>query len=193
MWDQHTTVTGTWAVNRIIPTYVGSTRFGYDDEEHGSNHSHVCGINSHNRKGSHKCGESFPRMWDQRIITSERRPDRRIIPTYVGSTKVSSIVGLSMSNHSHVCGINVSALKTIRSKNESFPRMWDQPVAIDNTGTTLRIIPTYVGSTQTRRGCSLQSPNHSHVCGINGTAGSLPECCRESFPRMWDQPMTGAS
>ena len=51
----------------------------------------------------------------------------------------------------------------------------------------MRIIPTYVGSTD---GCidpAKTEANHSHVCGINQASYHLPQALAESFPRMWDQ------
>ncbi len=45
--------------------------------------------------------------------------------------------------------------------------MWDQPLLPKVTVHTVRIIPTYVGSTHLRRLMLLRITNHSHVCGIN--------------------------
>ena len=73
--------------------------------------------------------ESFPRMWDQRC--GERREFRhfRIIPTYVGSTRVRQALLSDDANHSHVCGINMQVTYDVDGKTESFPRMWDQRFA----------------------------------------------------------------
>ncbi len=107
MWDQRDWVFDHHSQTRIIPTYVGSTINLALLHNVISNHSHVCGIN-----GLHiisiivEC-ESFPRMWDQ------PRPWRlafalfRIIPTYVGSTAPEILIINFLTNHSHVCGINL--------------------------------------------------------------------------------------
>ena len=65
MWDQRSRCRQRPRPHRIIPTYVGSTHGHRCDKRLASNHSHVCGINSHSRQYSHSSSESFPRMWDQ--------------------------------------------------------------------------------------------------------------------------------
>ena len=88
MWDQQRMMHDAVVVARIIPTYVGSTRFCINSADMRSNHSHVCGINAFPPSSFTRIHESFPRMWDQ---PPEFRPlpsSERIIPTYVGSTRV---------------------------------------------------------------------------------------------------------
>ena len=94
--------------------------------------------------------ESFPRMWDQPTMVLALTLAGRIIPTYVGSTPACLLLVSFPPNHSHVCGINGwdAALATLVI--ESFPRMWDQRVSDVAGMLELRIIPTYVGSTQQR-------------------------------------------
>ena len=133
-----------------------------------ANHSHVCGINS--ARGIHSgipC-ESFPRMWDQLSLFLIHAP----IP----------------SNHSHVCGINCISFSAHLFVFESFPRMWDQHTECPRNREKIRIIPTYVGSTQRRYHERRKIPNHSHVCGINAHLMNTHLQIPESFPRMWDQP-----
>ena len=131
--------------------------------------------------------ESFPRMWDQRVILSDTEQTGRIIPTYVGSTVHNRGTRPSTPNHSHVCGINSSIGIIHDCISESFPRMWDQPKQIRCACLYIRIIPTYVGSTPPRSSTPSSSPNHSHVCGINASMGLFSVLSNESFPRMWDQ------
>ena len=108
MWDQLDEKPFMQCVDRIIPTYVGSTESAETDFKRVSNHSHVCGINRNSERSTHRNSESFPRMWDQRrrlywTATSStesfprmwdqprfpvfREGAPRIIPTYVGSTR----------------------------------------------------------------------------------------------------------
>ena len=111
--------------------------------------------------------ESFPRLWDQPALSLSHLLKRRIIPTYVGSTKRHRFSVFCCSNHSHVCGINM-IIDSVQGKIvESFPRMWDQLVAESNCLYCFRIIPTYVESTTAFRTLCCTLPNHSHVCGIN--------------------------
>ena len=86
-------------------------------------------------------------MWDQRAFEGGDTFKERIIPTYVGSTACMPDGKQGLANHSHVCGINPCFLYNLRSRNESFPRMWDQLSMWIASTMTRRIIPTYVGST----------------------------------------------
>ena len=112
-----------------------------------SNHSHVCGINSPRQIIPTGATESFPRMWDQPPEAMKMQMFRRIIPTYVGSTRRSGSLPLLQPNHSHVCGINACSASQNSTKSESFPRMWDQQDFSVLLFIEDRIIPTYVGST----------------------------------------------
>ena len=152
-----------------------------------TNHSHVCGINVLEKLKEQYPGESFPRMWDQRLGTSKRRLPRRIIPTYVGSTLPRFRRQLLQTNHSHVCGINATEPAAIANHFESFPRMWDQLGLCGARAKISRIIPTYVGSTTVPVCVKGMSSNHSHVCGINSATKRSSSSSIESFPRMWDQ------
>ena len=167
MWDQRSQRGRAWFPSRIIPTYVGSTSGRISWRARSANHSHVCGINSEEEINQAIKDESFPRMWDQRV---HRRPDdaaRRIIPTYVGSTRLVVCLDALSPNHSHVCGINRAGRVLIINVGESFPRMWDQHVEKFRHLRHVRIIPTYVGSTRKALLLIIIQSNHSHVCGIN--------------------------
>ncbi len=187
MWDQLTRDPAIKVTNRIIPTYVGSTVTPYWQGSGKSNHSHVCGINRTRPLELVRCIESFPRMWDQPDATAGTSQMYRIIPTYVGSTRLRSTLHRFAANHSHVCGINASLSMTMFLIFESFPRMWDQLGITPQAGWPWRIIPTYVGSTLRRSSTAASSSNHSHVCGINAIRFSIHCALFESFPRMWDQ------
>ena len=173
---------------RIVPTYVGSTQSITWASRRTTNHSHVCGINIAAGSPTSLWGESFPRMWDQRLKYVLFTSPPRIIPTYVGSTPSESCRLPWVPNHSHVCGINRGTKWQVLISNESFPRMWDQPVCVISLSATFRIIPTYVGSTRISAYSPTTSSNHSHVCGINWLSSFAVSLIHESFPRMWDQP-----
>ena len=167
MWDQLGLNILGQPYHRIIPTYVGSTLWDPRTQRQASNHSHVCGINAPVWLSVNAAGESFPRMWDQRKLDYKPEARGRIIPTYVGSTSLTSPVITLPSNHSHVCGINASPTSSPTAICESFPRMWDQRCPRRCDRRPERIIPTYVGSTHSSVRSMLRRPNHSHVCGIN--------------------------
>ena len=134
-----------------------------------------------------ECRESFPRMWDQQNQQGFMHLQFRIIPTYVGSTRVYQTPARGPANHSHVCGINSSVVILVIALIESFPRMWDQRACPPVVLILYRIIPTYVGSTPVLYSDFARYPNHSHVCGINTSRRPTRDSKHESFPRMWDQ------
>ena len=127
-------------------------------------------------------------MWDQHKPSFSNIILPRIIPTYVGSTYSSVLIGFRASNHSHVCGINSRKRSRGIRQSESFPRMWDQQHKSRLHHLSVRIIPTYVGSTPRVPKKIASKPNHSHVCGINHLQVWKLSLLLESFPRMWDQP-----
>ena len=106
MWDQRLTNCESLLFSRIIPTYVGSTVQNSTVFPFCSNHSHVCGINGAFFALDGLNCESFPRMWDQLHRRMHRSFFMRIIPTYVGSTRIQQTADRDIPNHSHVCGIN---------------------------------------------------------------------------------------
>ena len=167
MWDQLECVKTSLPECRIIPTYVGSTVSFSIIARSSSNHSHVCGINQLTGNIYGVPDESFPRMWDQRRDADALSLWFRIIPTYVGSTRLRPSLPVPMPNHSHVCGINQNFNTTHGKINESFPRMWDQLDFLTSFRSQFRIIPTYVGSTTKTGKYKAGWANHSHVCGIN--------------------------
>ena len=167
MWDQRSVHIRPYRIKRIIPTYVGSTFSHWFGTTCIANHSHVCGINDEPLMDIYSNIESFPRMWDQLHRIGFHFFRNRIIPTYVGSTLHRYRPTVLVSNHSHVCGINVERTYLPCSSFESFPRMWDQLDTLPAGMIFMRIIPTYVGSTHRLHHHQQQPPNHSHVCGIN--------------------------
>ena len=127
-------------------------------------------------------------MWDQHPFFIAISPGIRIIPTYVGSTHPVDRLATQNTNHSHVCGINSPYRTSLKIRDESFPRMWDQRSLRFSLSERRRIIPTYVGSTIASRIARTSESNHSHVCGINSMTFAKSTTGNESFPRMWDQP-----
>ena len=67
-------------------------------------------------------------MWDQHELYGRALAVARIIPTYVGSTRLIGATTSLAPNHSHVCGINFKKIIDGCIFVESFPRMWDQPI-----------------------------------------------------------------
>ena len=148
-------------------------------------------------------------MWDQHDRDAVSSTFRRIIPTYVGSTKLWTWTKLNDTNHSHVCGINSRDSVECCSFCKSFPRMWDQLVIGTECENIKRIIPTYVGSTTPSIKFSsisfesfprmwdqryLLRPQNNYeriiptYVGSTESGRSYMKQPFESFPRMWDQP-----
>ena len=152
---------------RIIPTPVGWTVRGTHPALESSNHSHACGMNSTAPIDYNQHIESFPRLWDELYSCFFHFKYTRIIPTPVGWT-CSSVIWLgSISNHSHACGMNITASGEWGFAIESFPRLWDEHDHIIARGSHFRIIPTPVGWTYQILLYPTPTSNHSHACGMN--------------------------
>ena len=167
MWDQLARNSAIKISDRIIPTHVGSTVSNPFLNFSKTNHSHACGINTNCKSKTDIVNESFPRMWDQQADIYLLFIYVRIIPTHVGSTTDAFCKLLTITNHSHACGINPLQRASAEHVSESFPRMWDQRHEAEGGGQSDRIIPTHVGSTMRVISTTQMKTNHSHACGIN--------------------------
>ena len=135
-------------MHRITPTYVGSTKFIFDNHEKLRDHPHVCGqYVGRLLKGLTGLG-SPPRMWvvqesPFRVVYTDR-----ITPTYVGSTDFLFLKSHICQDHPHVCGQYMYQLASQVQKMGSPPRMWVVQINHYHLVKTKGITPTYVGSTQ---------------------------------------------
>ena len=110
--------------DRLIPTCVGSTPGPEDNSARCAAHPHVCGEHRLSlRKKTPSLGSS-PRVWGALLATIEREPNRRLIPTCVGSTGAGEDGGHVEPAHPHVCGEHYLKPQARYHFLGSSPRVW---------------------------------------------------------------------
>ena len=110
---------------------------------------------------------------------------QRITPTYVGSTYLVLIGLIGPWDHPHVCGQYDFIKYEIAQILGSPPRMWVVLLNFFAKTSTLRITPTYVGSTNPKYREKQGRQDHPHVCGQYYIMFIYLEANRGSPPRMW--------
>ncbi len=123
------------------------TRFNTGTPWHADeDHPHACGDKK--RLGGYAIGESgsSPRVWGQvsDIIVSLRTS--RIIPTRVGTSKMTKKEEWEAKDHPHACGDKTPYRISAYIRKGSSPRVWGQEVSSETDTMTARIIPTRVGT-----------------------------------------------
>ena len=146
MWGQGTHRARPLALDRIIPTRVGTSRsfpcwFAYIRD-----HPHACGDKWY--VNNEKCTQegSSPRVWGQGGFHTINPLQFRIIPTRVGTSSTRSSGVYYYQDHPHACGDKIPIPIARRTKLGSSPRVWGQG-RLDKTRYAVSgIIPTRVGT-----------------------------------------------
>ena len=150
---------------RLIPTCVGSTSRTSAALPRNTAHPHVCGEHqAHARPTASKAGSS-PRVWGAPGGLTRTTEHRRLIPTCVGSTLTHRLEITRRQAHPHVCGEHTSSCCTSTVSTGSSPRVWGALHAAPRRAGGVRLIPTCVGSTQSKSGRKTSRSAHPHVCG----------------------------
>ena len=136
---------------RLIPTCVGSTlpRLMSPQRICGS-YPHVCGEHLVVMPLLVAYGGSSPRVWGAPRRPLYRSLTGRLIPTCVGSTLGWCSSLPAAPAHPHVCGEHISPFAAHGSAVGSSPRVWGAPHLRFRLGAARRLIPTCVGSTESR-------------------------------------------
>ena len=130
------------------------------------------------------CGSS-PRVWGARFFALKSYADERLIPTCVGSTSSKSVPDILSPAHPHVCGEHPTIGLGIIHLDGSSPRVWGAPSEDVDPGSTARLIPTCVGSTNCKPVSCVTYSAHPHVCGEHNTGVYNREIRDGSSPRVW--------
>ena len=164
------------------------TRFNTGTPWHADeDHPHACGDKK--RLGGYAIGESgsSPRVWGQvsDIIVSLRTS--RIIPTRVGTSKMTKKEEWEAKDHPHACGDKTLGTFGVASAIGSSPRVWGQAAGAITSLTGNGIIPTRVG-TRYRPHCrGVMAQDHPHACGDKFRAVFHQRKLMGSSPRVWGQ------
>ena len=111
---------------------------------------------------------SSPRVWGAHLNDLSAPRLNRLIPTCVGSTLFGLVAVLPGPAHPHVCGEHNRLFYRQSTPVGSSPRVWGARSCSRPSRTTLRLIPTCVGSTSVRTLMPSCTQAHPHVCGEHG-------------------------
>ncbi len=159
--DFHSNVMGssphTWGVlkitgyapgdTRIIPTYVGSTIHKLLLRRWFKDHPHIRGEYAKQDNPHLAKQGSSPHTWGVRTSNVRLITKLGIIPTYVGSTRNTFTLLLTRWDHPHIRGEYYQlTVRPMRIPGSS-PHTWGVLQGLAASAASVRIIPTYVGST----------------------------------------------
>jgi len=109
----------------------------------------------------------------------------RFIPTCVGNISPSSLHGLPLSVHPHVCGEHTRIPGMEGVYHGSSPRVWGTSIRKLPNLVPLRFIPTCVGNIIHKKLKIFLFSVHPHVCGEHPAVSLLNDTHFGSSPRVW--------
>ena len=104
VWGQAFTDSFSSAMERIIPTRVGTSALKHSSSVLYVDHPHACGDKEILPCPVRCCAGSSPRVWGQDEWVFSERDRRRIIPTRVGTSAEECEICGSWWDHPHACG-----------------------------------------------------------------------------------------
>ena len=146
MWGQVYDCCRYCAVNRIIPTRVGTSKVPPLICLGSKDHPHACGDKLSPLCSSVAGFGSSPRVWGQALMVKALEYDVRIIPTRVGTSFLICAIDGKRRDHPHACGDKNRRRPCSRAFAGSSPRVWGQERFGRMRGVDLGIIPTRVGT-----------------------------------------------
>ena len=149
----------------IIPTRVGTSPHPVQRCKARRDHPHACGDKKTTHADTRTDDGSSPRVWGQVFLPPYFTPFHRIIPTRVGTRDIGSTMRYEMRDHPHACGDK--AFETVGQWKlvGSSPRVWGQGFSFCHVSSSLRIIPTRVGTSIYHRKLMICVWDHPHACG----------------------------
>ena len=146
-WGTRTSAGRSSLGRRFIPTPVGNTRQGHGRERPEPVHPHARGEHTLWVNTTLLRFGSSPRPWGTRPARACRSLPRRFIPTPVGNTPASRVVGWRLSVHPHARGEHQVSHVSRNEIRGSSPRPWGTRPHRPRPERSLRFIPTPVGNT----------------------------------------------
>ena len=104
MWGQGAILFAVAHGHRIIPTRVGTSLSAFLSRVPAKDHPHACGDKVLQENTTYAMLGSSPRVWGQDSGDGVFTVWERIIPTRVGTSGTSDIVGGIKEDHPHACG-----------------------------------------------------------------------------------------
>ena len=130
---------------------------------------------------------SSPRVWGQAALHFCAYQNHGIIPTRMGTRKVSLQYVNTIRDHPHAYGDKefLGHIKLIDSG--SSPRVWGQARQFCLSEQIKRIIPTRMGTRQAVPRTGFAFRDHPHAYGDKRSGEGYIQCTTGSSPRVWGQ------
>ena len=128
-------------------------------------HPHACGDKRKTKFCNLSEKGSSPRVWGQEDSIIKHLRCFRIIPTRVGTRQQVHNQSLRRRDHPHACGDKHGLKSADRYLRGSSPRVWGQESTPLWLNSTMRIIPTRVGTSIEKCISYFSSQDHPHACG----------------------------
>ena len=126
VWGQACIIYTVCACVRIIPTRVGTRLKRTGKLRHKINHPHACGDKKIQAVFCSSRWQSSPRVWGQDLSNIVDFGTKRIIPTRVGTSKLTCLTMTSARDHPHACGDKFDFTCDLNQSIGSSPRVWGQ-------------------------------------------------------------------
>ena len=192
VWGERRLCRHVHAAERDIPTRVGRTCPRCARSTPSPGHPHACGENCTVWRLIESSGGTSPRVWGERRRPPPSSPPSRDIPTRVGRTRTQRARQDSSPGHPHACGENKYSGTGPMSITGTSPRVWGEPVRVDDRADVVRDIPTRVGRTWPRGWPPSRETGHPHACGENGQTSSQFYAVNGTSPRVWGEQLLPA-
>ena len=130
---------------------------------------------------------SSPRVWGQVSAAFCVAVNHGIIPTRMGTSRLSPFGAEGSEDHPHAYGDKLVLIYGISLIAGSSPRVWGQVDPSSLASNNGRIIPTRMGTSYIRYGIKLGKQDHPHAYGDKFTSVKVCFLLGGSSPRVWGQ------
>ncbi len=193
-WGAHDLRVAIGVERRLTPTGVGSTSASWWHPSTAPAHPHGRGEHSTSTAIGARDSGSPPRAWGAQAQLGGSEQEPRLTPTGVGSTGHRAGPAIAPSAHPHGRGEHCRRTVRVSTVHGSPPRAWGARAAGVPVVPLLRLTPTGVGSTPTRRMCGSPRTAHPHGRGEHSRSRSRTGITCGSPPRAWGaQPVQRAA
>ena len=172
---------------RIIPTRMGTSDGAATGNKSKEDHPHAYGDKLFALKSSILPMGSSPRVWGQVSAAFCVAVNHGIIPTRMGTSRLSPFGAEGSEDHPHAYGDKLVLIYGISLIAGSSPRVWGQVDPSSLASNNGRIIPTRMGTSLQVLKYAFCSEDHPHAYGDKLILILTHRKRLGSSPRVWGQ------
>ena len=165
VWGQEFSMQFQQKRKRIIPTRMGTSDGAATGNKSKEDHPHAYGDKLFALKSSILPMGSSPRVWGQVSAAFCVAVNHGIIPTRMGTSRLSPFGAEGSEDHPHAYGDKLILILTHRKRLGSSPRVWGQGGCNGHKCYSSGIIPTRMGTSLGKVGCFTCGTDHPHAYG----------------------------